>query len=85
MLNVDKILRAKGLTKTELAEKMSLSRNGVHRILTGNPTLANLIKMADVLDVPVSSLFDEPSQINSLICPHCSGKIKIGITIEGLQ
>ena len=76
MLNIDYILKSKRLTKKEVARRMGLTRESVHRILSGNPTLENINKLAAALEVPVSELF-EPPAIDVLTCPHCGGKIKV--------
>ena len=86
MLNIDNILKAKRLTKKEVAKRMELTRESVHRILSGNPTLNNLNKLAAALDVPLYELFGQPSNVSVSAqqkegifnCPYCGGKIKVG-------
>jgi transcriptional regulator with XRE-family HTH domain len=76
MINIDSILKEKGLSKTDIAKRMDLSRESLYRILSGNPTLDNLNKLANALEIPLSELFEQP--LNDIInCPHCGGKIKI--------
>ena len=70
MINMDSILRDKGLSKTDVAKRMNLSRESLYRILSGNPTLDNVNKLANALGVPVSDLFDEPKG-NVFQCPKC--------------
>ena len=59
MINIDSILKEKGLNKTIVAERMGLSRESLYRILQGNPTLENIKKLADALEVSVSRLFSD--------------------------
>ena len=70
MINIDSILRDKGLSKTDVAKRMNLSRESLYRILSGNPTLDNVNKLANALGVPVSDLFDEPAN-DVFQCPKC--------------
>ncbi len=76
MINIDNILKEKGLSKTDIAKRIGLSRESLYRILSGNPTLENLNKLANALEVPISELFDQP-QHDIINCPHCGGKIKV--------
>ena len=82
MLYVNDIIRSKGITKKELAEKMNMDKAGLYKVLTGNPTLNTIIKLANVLEIPITELFEKGY---SEICPHCGGKIKVNVKIEGLQ
>lgn len=44
-----------------------------------NPNLSTLEKIAEALDVPVSSLFTDylsPNQ-SLIICPYCGGRVEI--------
>jgi transcriptional regulator with XRE-family HTH domain len=76
MIIIDNILKEKGLSKTDIAKRIGLSRESLYRILSGNPTLDNLNKLANALDVPIGDLFDHP-QTDIINCPHCGGKIKV--------
>ena len=70
MVNIDGILKEKGLSKTDVAKRMELSRESLYRILSGNPTLDNLNKLANALEVPISELFNQP-RTNDFTCPNC--------------
>lgn len=77
MINIDRLLRDKGLSKTEIALRMGLSRESLYRILRGNPTLGNIRKLCSVLGTSMSELLDQPSTGAVINCPHCGGKIKM--------
>ena len=62
MLNVDTILKKAKLSKQDLAKRMGVSRENLYRILNGNPTLQNIEKVAEALDVQVWELFSDPSR-----------------------
>ena len=61
MINIDGIIKSKGISKKELAIKMGVSKVMLYRILSGNPTLNNITKLAATLDVPITELFDARS------------------------
>lgn len=80
MINIDNILREKGLTKTDIAKRIGLSRESLYRILSGNPTLDNIKKLADALEVPISELFGTTDkEKTSIVCPYCGKKINLKI------
>ena len=78
MLYIDNILKEKGLTKTYIAKRMDLSRESLYRILSGNPTLDNIVKLANALGISVSDLFlNDKSNV--------SGFIKIGAELREIN
>lgn len=56
-IDIDTLLKEKKLSKTDIAKKMGLSRESLYRILSGNPTLDNIVKLANALGESVSELF----------------------------
>lgn len=69
------LLKQKGMTAKELAEKMGITDGALSLSLSGNPTLSRLQEIADALGVNVSELF--ASQESSLYCPKCGAKLQI--------
>lgn len=78
-MRVKEILKDKGITSKELAEKLGMSETGLSIAIgdKGNPPLKRLQEIADVLGVTLSELFDKPSESN-FACPYCGNKIKVG-------
>jgi len=66
-LRVKEICKTKGITIGDLAEKMQMARESLSRAINGNPTLDTLEKIAQALDVPISSLFDVESELYGLL------------------
>lgn len=66
---IAEILKSKGMTQTDLAEKIGISRVGLSKAINGNTTITTLRKIAAALDVEVSELFTPKS--NTIICPKC--------------
>lgn len=75
MVYIDNILKSKGITKIDVAKRMGLSRESLYRIISGNPTLENIKKLASALEVSIAELFE--IQDNKFTCPKCGAKFKI--------
>lgn len=58
MLQIKELLRQKGITAKELAEKIGISEGALSKSVSGNPTLERLEQIASALCVPVSDLFE---------------------------
>lgn len=54
---IAEILKSKGMTQTDLAEKIGISRVGLSKAINGNTTITTLRKIAAALGVPVPELF----------------------------
>lgn len=72
---IAEILKSKGMTQTDLAEKIGISRVGLSKAINGNTTITTLRKIATALDVEVSELFTPKS--NTIICPKCGTVLEI--------
>lgn len=79
-LRIKEVIKEKGMTITELADKMGINRVNLSNMVNGNPTVETLNKIADALNVPVTELFERPkSDTANLTCPHCGKGIEIGV------
>lgn len=67
------LLKQKGMTAKELAEKMKISEAALSLSLGGNPTLSRLQEVADALGVEIGELF--VGKESSLSCPKCGAKL----------
>lgn len=56
-LRITELMRERKLTQTELADKMGITRVGLAKAISGNTTVSTLRKLADALEVPITSLF----------------------------
>ena len=54
---IAEILKSKGMTQTDLAEKIGISRVGLSKAINGNTTITTLRKIAAALSVSVPELF----------------------------
>ena len=73
---IAKILKSKGMTQTDLAERIGISRVGLSKAITGNTTITTLRKIATALDVPVTELF-APQPRNTITCPKCGTVLEV--------
>jgi transcriptional regulator with XRE-family HTH domain len=64
ILRLKELLKEKGLTGKELAEKVEVSENTISFISTGKtqPRFDLLIKIAEVLDVDIKDLFNSTKE-----------------------
>lgn len=82
-MRIKQLLQQKGITQKELAERIGMTETGVSLIIKNktNTPLSRLQQIADVLEVPISELFEEPAPITqTIICPECGTEIKVVVT-----
>ena len=75
-LRIKEICRVKGVTITQLAEKLNIKQESLSRAINGNPTKDTLERIASALEVPVTELFEQPAT-DVIICPKCGTKFKM--------
>ena len=56
---IKEILKEKGMTMQQLAERLGIHRTNLSTSLSGNPTLSRLEDIAIILDVKLTDLFRE--------------------------
>ena len=86
---IKEVIKKKGTTIKELAEKMGIYRESLQRMLI-NPSYPTLVKVATALDVPIWQLFASPEEMEKEYggggadpcgakCPHCGGALNIKV------
>lgn len=73
-MRIKDVCKEKGITVSQLAEKMGIKQESLSRAINGNPTLETLEKIANALEVDITELFT-PSPSGGII-----GVIRIGKT-----
>ena len=78
-LRIKEFMSERNVTSAWLANKVGISKVAVSNIVTGksSPSLDNIIKIADVLNVSIAELIGEEKNDNTITCPHCGKRIKI--------
>jgi transcriptional regulator with XRE-family HTH domain len=74
-LKIKEILKSKGLTSAQLAERIGITKGALSNSINKNPTLSTLEKIAEALDVQVVDLFE--NKTTTANCPHCGKPISI--------
>lgn len=75
-MRIKEVIKEKNTTVKALAEKMGIAPPSLSLMISGNPTVETLNRIAAALEVPVTELFDTPTG-DTINCPHCGGKIRI--------
>ncbi len=73
---IAEILKERGMTQTDLAGQIGISRVGLSKAINGNTTITTLRKIATALGVTVPELF-APQPTNTITCPHCGAVLEI--------
>ena len=74
-LNIKRVLKERGLTATQIAERMGVTNVALSQHMNGNPSVQTLERIAQAIGCDVAELFDPlPPTIR---CPHCGGKIEL--------
>lgn len=73
---IAEILKERGMTQTDLAGQIGISRVGLSKAINGNTTITTLRKIAAALGVTVPELF-APQPTNTITCPHCGAVLEI--------
>ena len=81
----NEVIKEKGYTQREFAEKLGMSTVGLAQIVAGKPSYTTLEKIADALGVEIWELLVSKDEIVgkkdglSLSCPHCGKDIKFKV------
>ena len=74
------ILKEKGLTQKELAERMGKAPQYINNVVNGgrDASINTLEKIAESLNVPIAELFEKRPE-PTFTCPHCGKEIHIKV------
>ena len=73
---IAEILKSKGMTQKDLAEKIGISRVGLSKAINGNTTITTLRRISAALEVSVPELF-APQPTNTITCPKCGTVLEV--------
>ena len=77
-MDVKSVIRKKGYTFEQVAEKMGITRITLTQNLGRNPTVNTLQRVADAIGCKVGDFFvddvSESEESNTLTCPKCGAK-----------
>ena len=79
-LRIKELIKEKGMSVQEVAEKMGISRVGLSQHINGNPSVEVLERIASALEVNPSDLFVQPKKNGlHITCPLCGKDIEIEV------
>ncbi len=81
-MRIKEIIKAKGYTQKEFADKLGITLSALNQRLDGNPTVGSLREIANALEVDLLDLFEDTRRNKpkeKYICPHCKKPISIEI------
>ena len=79
-LRIKEVIKERGTTVQDLAERMGITRVGLSQHINGNPSVEVLERIASAIGCPVTELFEQPNKdVLSLTCPHCGKSIKLKV------
>ena len=77
-MDVKSVIRKKGYTFEQVAEKMGITRITLTQNLGRNPTINTLQRVADAIGCKVGDFFvddvSEDEETNIIVCPKCGAK-----------
>lgn len=77
-MDVKSVIRKKGYTFEQVAEKMGITRITLTQNLGRNPTINTLQRVADAIGCKVGDFFvddvSEDEGSNTFVCPKCGAK-----------
>lgn len=83
---IKELIKEKGFTQQEFAEKLGISRVGLTQLVNGKPSYPTLEKIAEALNVPMWQLFASPEEVKEQsgvhVCPHCGGLLDVNVSID---
>ena len=83
---IKELIKEKGYTQQELAEKLGMSRVGLTQLVNSKPSYPTLEKIAEALGVEMWELFKSKTEIveeiaeekkNTITCPRCGAKFEL--------
>ena len=75
-MDIKRVIKAKGLTVKEVAERMGIAREGLSNHISGNPSVQVLERIAAAIGCDVRDFF-EGSDANTIVCPNCGAILEV--------
>ena len=81
------LIKEKGFTQEQFAQKMGVTRMSLVKTLSGNPSYETFQRIAETLGVEMWELFASKEQVikqnkNSIPCPYCGKPIDVSLLNE---
>lgn len=83
---IKELIKEKGYTQQQFADKIGMSRVGLAQIVNGKPSYLTLEKIAEALEVPMWQLFASPEEVRkesgASVCPYCGGLLDVEVNLK---
>ena len=81
---IKNLIKGKGFTQEQLAQKMGVTRMSLVKTLSGNPSYETLQRIAEALEVEMWELFASREDVmeqnkNTVSCPYCGKPIDVSL------
>ena len=81
-LRIKEVMKEKGLSVQDVAERMGISRVGLSQHINGNPSVEVISRIAGALEVEMWELFASKEEIvdkdkNTITCPKCGARFEL--------
>lgn len=89
-MRIKELIKEKGYTQKEFADKLGMTTVGLSQILSGKPSLTTLEKIASALNVEVWELLVSREEVAgrqaqnapTITCPNCGATIELDINAK---
>ena len=78
MLRIKEVIKEKGMTVKEVANKLGMSSPALSDAINGNPTVEKLERIASAIEVPITELFEKKNG-SGFQCPKCGNELQVEI------
>ena len=81
-LRIKEVIKERGLSVQEVADRMGISRVGLSQHINGNPSVEVVGRIAEALGVDMWELFASKEDVmkqnkNTIPCPYCGKDIDV--------
>ncbi|MFR9576656.1 MAG: helix-turn-helix transcriptional regulator [Rikenellaceae bacterium] len=80
-MRIKELIKEKGYTQQEFADKLGMSRVGLSQIINGKPSYQTMEKLAEALGVEIVELFNMPKN-TEFHCPNCGATLELKVKEE---
>lgn len=84
-LQIKEIIKSRGMTVQDIAERMGISRVGLSQHINGNPSVEVLDRIAKAIGCDISELFEQPQKDEITGFMKVKGELKEIKSIKDLR
>ena len=86
-MRIREVLKEKGITAQEVADRMQISLSSLNQSISGNPSIKTLRKIAEVVGCQVGDFFKDEmagdsEDLVTIICPKCEQSFVVEVRVR---